>query len=85
MSEERSTQRPTQQNQTAMGPMRGPMGAMGRPVEKAKDFQGTAKRFTRLLCPTKISSIDRAYCCDHWYRVQHCWSKNTWIGNYQTF
>ena len=53
MSEERTTQRPTQQNQTAMGPMRGPMGAMGRPVEKPKDFQGTAKRLLGYFVPQK--------------------------------
>jgi ATP-binding cassette subfamily B protein len=37
------------------GPMgRGGMGAMGRPVEKAKDFQGTLKRLLRYFLPEKI-------------------------------
>ncbi len=36
------------------GPMgRGGFGAMGRPVEKAKDFQGTLKRLLRYFLPEK--------------------------------
>ncbi len=37
------------------GPMggRGPMGAMGRPVEKAKDFKGTLKRLLLYFLPEK--------------------------------
>ena len=34
-------------------PMRGPWGAMGRPVEKAKDFKGTLLRFLRYFWPQK--------------------------------
>lgn len=36
------------------GPMGGPMGPMGRPVEKAKDFRGTLKRLVRYLEPQKV-------------------------------
>lgn len=32
----------------------GPMGAMGRPVEKAKDFKGTLKRLAEYLKPQKL-------------------------------
>ena len=32
----------------------GPMGAMGKPVEKAKDFKGTLKRLTGYLAPQKV-------------------------------
>ncbi len=52
MSEVRNTQRPG-------GPMRGPMGgggpmgAVGRPVEKAKDFSGTLKRMIGYFVPQK--------------------------------
>lgn len=35
----------------------GPMGGMGRPVEKAKDFKGTFKRLLRYLRPHKINLI----------------------------
>lgn len=38
------------------GPMgRGGFGAIGRPVEKAKDFQGTLKRLLRYFIPEKIN------------------------------
>ena len=39
------------------GPMRGPMGAMGRPVEKAKDFKGTFSRFLTYFAPQKYKLI----------------------------
>ncbi len=51
MSEERTTRRPTSEQQGM--PMRGPMGAMGRPVEKAKDFQGTARRLLGYFVPQR--------------------------------
>lgn len=35
----------------------GPMGAMGRPVEKAKDFNGTVKRLLRYLRPNMTKLI----------------------------
>lgn len=35
----------------------GPMGAMGAPVEKAKDFKGTLRRLVRYLKPQKIKFI----------------------------
>jgi ATP-binding cassette subfamily B protein len=39
------------------GPMggRGPMGAMGRPVEKAKNFRGTLKRLLLYFLPEKVN------------------------------
>ncbi len=47
MSVERRAQQP---GGMAGGPMgRGPMGALGRPVEKPKDFKGTLKRFLEAL------------------------------------
>lgn len=50
MSERRSINRPA-------GP-RGPMGpAMGRPVEKAKDFKGTVKRLVEYMKPQKFKFI----------------------------
>ena len=33
----------------------GPMGAMGRPVEKARDFQGTLKRLLLYFLPEKVN------------------------------
>jgi ATP-binding cassette subfamily B protein len=36
------------------GPMRGGFGAMGRPVEKAKDFSGTLKRLLSYFAPEKF-------------------------------
>src|SRR5437016_9312661 len=51
MSVERRTQQP---GGMAGGPMgRGPMGALGRPVEKPKDFKGTLKRFLVYFIPQK--------------------------------
>lgn len=42
----------------AMGPMgRGGFGAMGRPVEKAKDFRGTFRRLVRYFLPERIRLI----------------------------
>jgi ATP-binding cassette subfamily B protein len=54
MSESAKTKRHTQE-----APMPGPMGrggwgAMGRPVEKAKDFRGTLQRLLRYFVPEKI-------------------------------
>ena len=44
-----------QPNQGAMpGPMGRGFGAMGRPVEKAKDFKGTLKRLLRYFLPEKV-------------------------------
>src|SRR5581483_10327269 len=55
MSEERSTQRPGAQGGMGGGPMgRGGWGAMGRPVEKAKDFKGTLKRLVGYFMPKKF-------------------------------
>ncbi len=53
MSMERRTQ--TQQQGGPMG--RGGWGAMGRPVEKAKDFKGTALRLLRYFLPQKFLLI----------------------------
>jgi ATP-binding cassette subfamily B protein len=52
MSEERKTQRPA--GGQDMAPRGGPMGPMGRPTEKAKDFKGTFKRLLVYLMPHKI-------------------------------
>lgn len=38
------------------GPM-GPMGAMGRPVEKAKDFRGTLRRLLRYFLPERVNLV----------------------------
>ncbi|HCI80539.1 MAG TPA: ABC transporter [Ktedonobacter sp.] len=49
-----SVERRTQQQQQGGGPMgRGGWGAMGRPVEKAKDFWGTLRRLLRYFLPQK--------------------------------
>jgi ATP-binding cassette subfamily B multidrug efflux pump len=45
-----SNARPPRQHR---GPMGGPMGPMGRPVEKAKDFKGTLKRLIGYLMAFK--------------------------------
>ena len=60
MSVDRNVQRPG--GPAAAGPMgRGPMGgawgAMGRPVEKAKDFKGTVTRFFAYFKPQKYRLI----------------------------
>lgn len=45
-------------NRRPMGGRRGgPMGHLGRPVEKAKDFKGTFKRLLRYLKPHRINLI----------------------------
>jgi ATP-binding cassette subfamily B multidrug efflux pump len=55
MSEEnRERQQRTAAMQQNRGPMGGAWGAMGRPVEKAKDFKGTALRLLRYFLPQKI-------------------------------
>src|SRR5712691_1539665 len=55
MSEEnRERQQRTAAMQQNRGPMGGGWGAMGRPVEKAKDFKGTALRLLRYFLPQKI-------------------------------
>jgi ATP-binding cassette subfamily B multidrug efflux pump len=52
MSEMQRQQRSN--NSAAMGPgMRGPMGAMGRPVEKPKDFKKTFNRLLSYFLPQK--------------------------------
>lgn len=54
MSEARNSQRPGQNR----GPMGGgPMGAVGRPVEKAKDFRGTLKRLMAYFAPQKVPLV----------------------------
>jgi len=50
MSEQNRSRRPG-------GSHGGPMGGMGRPVEKAKDFKGTLKRLIRYLKPHKLNLI----------------------------
>ena len=59
MSVDRNAQRPG--GPAGGSPMgRGPMGAwgaMGRPTEKAKDFQGTVKRFSRYFTSQKYSLL----------------------------
>jgi len=54
MSEKKAT---TQQNGVGGGHRGGPMGAMGRPVEKAKDFKGTLKRLLKYLKPMRLNLI----------------------------
>lgn len=51
MSEQNRSRRP------AGGGHGGPMGGMGSPVEKAKDFKGTLKRLIRYLRPHKVNLI----------------------------
>src|SRR5450432_437651 len=49
-----SVQRQGQQGGMGGGPMgRGGWGAMGRPVEKAKNFRGTLNRLLRYFLPQK--------------------------------
>lgn len=48
-----SVQRQGQQPGGGRGPMGGGFGAMGRPVEKAKDFRGTLNRLFRYFLPQK--------------------------------
>ncbi len=47
----------TQQKGQGPGRGHGPMGSIGRPVEKAKDFKGTAKRLVRYLSPQKFNFL----------------------------
>src|SRR5437588_10647040 len=59
MSAQRVEQRPTTGGGPGTGPPRGPMGggawgAMGRPVEKAKDFRGTLLRLLGYLGPHRL-------------------------------
>ena len=55
MSEETKTKSQTNQGGMGGGPMgRGGWGAMGRPVEKAKDFKGTLRRLLRYFLPEKV-------------------------------
>jgi ATP-binding cassette, subfamily B, multidrug efflux pump len=49
-----NTKRQREQGGMAMGPMRGGFGAMGRSVEKAKDFQGTLKRLLSYFLPERV-------------------------------
>ncbi|GFP76966.1 Vitamin B12 import ATP-binding protein BtuD [Clostridium fungisolvens] len=44
-------------NTPAGGRRGGPMGGMGRPVEKAKDFKGSLKRLLKYLKPHRINLI----------------------------
>lgn len=52
-----SENRKTTDNSQMGGRRGGPMGPMGRPVEKAKDFKGTFKRLLRYLRPHRINLI----------------------------
>src|SRR5437588_10514913 len=55
MSAERREQRSRDQGGMQGGPMgRGGWGAMGRPVEKPKDFKGTALRLLGYFLPQKF-------------------------------
>ncbi len=51
---EDSNKKTTSQDGPKRGPMGGGWGAMGRPVEKAKDFKGTLKRLMRYFLPEKV-------------------------------
>lgn len=55
MSQNGNTMRPTKERGTGHGPMgRGGFGAMGRPVEKAKDFWGSLRRLLLYFLPQKV-------------------------------
>ncbi len=54
MSENSSTKRQSNQGGIAVGPMRGGFGAMGRAVEKPKDFRGTLKRLLLYFLPEQV-------------------------------
>ena len=55
MSQNSNTGRPTNQGGMGGGPMgRGGWGAMGRPVEKAKDFWGSLRRLLLYFLPQKV-------------------------------
>lgn len=55
MSEQKKAQKPM--GRPGGGHSGGPMGSIGRPVEKAKDFKGTLKRLVGYLKPRRISFI----------------------------
>ena len=84
MSVERSGQRPG-------GPMGGgpwvdgPMGAMGRPVEKAKDFKGTFKQifsaiYSRIRCRLTVVIVSR----NHQHDLHHRGPKDHRTGHNET-
>ena len=54
-----NTQHPAQHRSARRMQMGGPMGGMGMPVQKAKDFKGTFKRLLRYLKPhrTKLAIV----------------------------
>ncbi len=55
MSQNSNTRRPDNQGGMGGGPMgRGGWGAMGRPVEKAKDFWGTLRRLLQYFLPQQV-------------------------------
>jgi len=58
MPDNSNTKTRTNQGGMGGGPMgRGGFGAMGRPVEKAKDFRGTLKRLLNYFAPEKVLLI----------------------------
>lgn len=55
MSDTQPVQKSQAQQRRSRGPMGGgPMGGMGMPVQKAKDFKGTLKRLIAYLMPQKL-------------------------------
>jgi ATP-binding cassette subfamily B multidrug efflux pump len=56
MNEDNNKDKPAETN-TNPSPMRGGFGAMGRPVEKAKDFSGTLKRLLKYFAPEKARLV----------------------------
>ncbi len=54
MSENSNTKRQANQGGMAIGPMRGGFGAMGRAVEKPKDFRGTLRRLLLYFLPEQV-------------------------------
>ena len=62
---------------------RGGWGAMGMPVEKAKDFQGTLKRLLGYFVATEISLAGRACRGNHRHDLQHRWSEDPGVSNHQ--
>lgn len=55
MSQNRASMGTAGQPQRPMGPMgRGPMGGMGMPVQKAKDFRGTLFRLLGYFKPQTL-------------------------------
>ena len=55
MSAERTALRQPSQSANMFG--RGPMGGLGIPVQKAKDFKGTLRRLTGYLAPHRPALI----------------------------